>query len=328
MSLMWKKINYWKRILGVYIFGRGRSPLSFWYEKLEISLAWEKDSLGQYYMSFRGKAAYAGPRDGEGVIMLSYGGGIGLKYNPIAIAQYGLGNLNLFLETKEQKYFSESKKQADWLVKNLKPNNFGVPVWGHEFDWVYREQLKRGWYSGLAQGSGISLLARMYNMTKDDKYLAAAKDAFRALELPVDRGGVIFADELGDVWIEEYITSRPTHILNGFIWAIWGVWDYWLLTGNETAIDLFRKCEKTLAWNLKRYDLGFWSAYDLSEQRMKMIASAYYHGLHIVQLKIMNVLTGKGVFEEYSKKWDKYKKNQMNRFRALVYKIVFKILYF
>ena len=37
--------------------------------------------------------------DGAGVPMLDYHGAIGLQYNPIAIAQWGLGNYNRFCET-------------------------------------------------------------------------------------------------------------------------------------------------------------------------------------------------------------------------------------
>ena len=39
----------------------------------------------------------------------------------------------------------------------------------------------------------------------------------------IDEGGVVYADEDGHTWFEEYIVSPPTHILNGFIWASWGV---------------------------------------------------------------------------------------------------------
>ena len=57
---------------------------------------------------------------------------------------------------------------ADWLVNELRPNAQGVAVWQHPFDWEYREVLKAGWYSALAQGQGVSLLCRAYRDTGRD----------------------------------------------------------------------------------------------------------------------------------------------------------------
>ena len=54
------------------------------------------NALGEYYMTFAEKAGYAGPHDDRGVPMLNYHGQIGVQYNPIAVAQWGLGNFNQF----------------------------------------------------------------------------------------------------------------------------------------------------------------------------------------------------------------------------------------
>ena len=45
----------------------------------------------------------------------------------------------------------------------------------HYFDFEYRDKLASPWYSGLAQGLGLSLLSRAYIETRNDKYLNAAK---------------------------------------------------------------------------------------------------------------------------------------------------------
>ena len=52
-------------------------------------------------MKFREKADYAGHHDPNGIPMLDYRGAIGLQYNPIAIAQWGLANYNIFCETSD-----------------------------------------------------------------------------------------------------------------------------------------------------------------------------------------------------------------------------------
>ena len=56
----------------------------------------------------------------------------------------------------------------------------------------------------------------------------------------------------------------------------------------------FLRGVRTLVRNLDRYDLGFWSLYEQSGTRLPMVASPFYHQLHIVQLRIMHRLTGEG----------------------------------
>jgi len=53
-------------------------------------------------MPFIAKADYPGFYDDKGIPMLDYHGTVGLQYNPIAIAQYGLGNYNLYYRTGEK----------------------------------------------------------------------------------------------------------------------------------------------------------------------------------------------------------------------------------
>jgi len=213
-------------------------------------------------------------------------------------------------------------------VKHLEPNSFGVPVWNHMFDWEYRTPLKAPWYSGLAQGQGISLLVRTARETGKPEYLEAASRAFDSFLKSTQEGGVVFTDERGDVWFEEYIVSPPTHILNGFIWAAWGVYDFFLATGEKSAEQLFTRAVNTLRRNLDGYDLGFWSLYEQSGTRLPMVASPFYHQLHVAQLRIMSRLTGDELFSRYADRWETYARSRTKRTRALCYKGAFKLCYY
>jgi hypothetical protein len=239
-----------------------------------------------------------------------------------------LGNYNLYQRTGQEEYRSKFTRAADWLKDNLVENCFGVPVWMHHFDFEYQEVLRSPWYSGLAQGQGISVLVRAYLLTQNEDYLKAADQAFVSLQAPVEEGGVITEDEDNNHWIEEYIVTPPTHVLNGFIWAVWGVYDYYLLSNTESAKNLYDASLKTLKENLHQYDTGYWSLYDLSSSKLKMIASPFYHQLHIVQLKIMYSMTGEEVFQIFADRWEFYQKRTVNRWRALLQKVIFKILYY
>lgn len=279
-------------------------------------------------MEFTEKANYTGRYDANGIPMLDYHGQIGVRYNPIALAQYGLGNYNLFARDKSVERQTKFLAASNWLAANLEQNAHGVWVWNHHFDWEYRDTLKAPWYSGLAQGQGISLLLRAHNATGDATYGDAAQRAFQSLLLPVKDGGVLFVDKQGDSWIEEYLVDPPTHILNGMIWALWGVYDYALARQDPEARNLFQRVTNTLSKNLERYDLGFWSLYEQSGTRLKMVASPFYHRLHIVQLRIMHRLTGRDIFLDYAQRWENYTDSPVNRAAALCYKTAFKLCYY
>ena len=321
------KIAYWQRVFSAYL-GKRNSHLTFWHGTPRVNENAPLKELGEYYMPFSYKADYPGPFDDHGIPLLDYHGKVGLQYNPIAIAQYALAHYNRFERTGDQEHLRTFLKQCEWLLGNLEPNSKGLHVWNHHFDWEYREVLKAPWYSALAQGQGISVLVRAHVLTGREDYLEGARCAFEAFKHEIEEGGVKHTDNNGYVWLEEAIVDPPTHILNGFIWALWGVYDYHLATRDEYALELFWNCVKTLKDNLHRYDCGFWSLYEQSGTRLKMIASPFYHKLHIVQLKVMYKLTEESIFKEFAERWENYQRNRFYRWLSLIYKIVFKLLYY
>src|SRR5579885_2874548 len=188
MSIL-RRTRYLSRIVSAYLMRR-RSHLSFWHDTPEGNPRAAFHALGEYYMSFAQKADYAGPHDSAGIPLLNYQGWIGLQYNPIAIAQWGLGNYNKAHCCADDSGLGKFLKASDWLCANLQQNSGGVWVWNHNFDWEYRNRLKAPWYSGLAQGQGISLLVRAYHETGCWKYIDAAERAFTGFLRSTDEGGV------------------------------------------------------------------------------------------------------------------------------------------
>lgn len=320
------RLGYIRRVFDNYVLGRS-SHLDFWHGDPKAHPGAAFDQLGPYYMMFDGKVAYRGPFE-DGVPKLDYGGQVGCHYNPIAVAQYGLGHWNRWLETEEKNHLQTLIRQADWLVTNLEKNEEGVPVWTHPFEWEYREGLEKGWPSGLAQGQAISCLLRAWEATDDEVYLETAQEGFEALNTDVDDGGLTRMLPNGEAWIEEIIVEPPSSILNGFIWGLWGVWDLYLATDSPEARQLFERCHETLVENLQRYDTGWWSLYELSPFRIPMVASPFYHDLHITQLNVMASMTGSSAYEDYAERWAKYRDSSWNRVRMLATKASFKLLHY
>lgn len=331
-------LAYYRRIFAAYL-GRGNSQLSFWHGAPVINEAAFGEDPHQYFMPFHSKAHYRGSVDADGLPRLDYRGEIGLQYNPIAISQWGLGAWNLWRTTKQRSWLAQAALAGDWLVDNLTPNDAGVPVWMHHFDWEYFQTLRGPWYSGLAQGQGISLLARLSSVPEREElhglrprcvYHQAAADAFISLRTPVDRGGVLFTDDKGDPWIEEYITQPPTHILNGFLWALWGVHDIAEGAWDEAAEarDLWSACLGTLERNLDRFDMGYWSCYDVAPVGRPNPASPFYHQLHLVQLEVMHRLTDRPCFRDTAQRWQAYADSPIGRRRAFLAKSIFKLRHY
>jgi hypothetical protein len=298
--------------------------LSFWHEAPEVNEARRRDTR-QYFMRFSGKAAYKGPFDEGGVPLLDYRGRIGRQYNPIAIAHYGLARFNRWCESGDSSDRTAWLAASRWLVANLQPNAHGVPVWSHHFDWPYRQLLEAPWYSGLAQGNGVSMFVRAATETRDDAFADAAHRAFQSLELSVSRGGVLVTDQRGDVWIEEYIVDPPSHILNGFIWALWGVYDYAQWSRRSSASALWDACLRTLEARLDDFDTGWWSMYEAPTDGHRMLASLYYHRLHAVQLRVLHELTGNDAFAARAARFEGYARRPISKARAFVEKAWFKV---
>ncbi|MBW1800988.1 MAG: hypothetical protein JRJ85_09680, partial [Deltaproteobacteria bacterium] len=94
------------------------------------------------------------------------------------------------------------------------------------------------------------------------------------------------------------------------------------------AHQLFGEAVNTLKENLHHFDAGFWSLYEQSGTVLKMLASPFYHSLHIVQLEVMHVLTKESLFKDFAGRWEGYRKSRVKRSCALAYKALFKLLYY
>jgi len=254
-----------------------------------------------YDRLFRGRAAINGKRV------------YGAHRTPVTIAQYALGSLSRCYTTGNREFCSCFLRQAQWLLENLVTTSQGFGVWLHQFEFL-NYQLKPPWVSAMAQGQGMSVLLRAYQLTNDQKYLDAASQAFGAFQYDISEGGVCMHDDEGNLWLEEFPTHPPSRVLNGFMFALWGVLDLYRVTGDSKARDVWQGGLHTLKTNLHRYERVFWSCYDLLR---RTISSPGYHQLHVLQLDVLSQLTGEPIFAECAQRWRAYADGQY-RLRRLV----------
>lgn len=210
----------------------------------------------------------------------------------------GIANYQAFLFTKEQRYYTTFMKWANHFVER---QNDGKWEWSID---VPARGIKAPWISGLSQSVGISLLLRAYQSTHDEKYLNAATKAMKWLALPISKDGVAMYTDEG-TWFEEYPNKAdPSHVLNGHIWALFGIWDYYRVTGDPKAKELFDNGIKVIKATINHYDTGFWVVYAASNNVDYIKGN--YMAFMIQQMKVLYSITGDEFFNTYSKKWNTY----------------------
>ena len=327
---MKSKLGYLKRIISSYVLNYKNSNLAFWHTPLRINELTDKDlrALRAYPQNYESKIGQIDMTDGFGVIMLDYKGSIGRQYNPNAIAQLALGYYDKILSGKDcsEKFLTQSV----YFLNHGREVEDDILLWEYNFPFEMRNYLHSPWRSALAQGQGISVCLRAYKLSNDERYLEAAKKAFKSFcYLAKEHPGGVLDDWDGHTWLEEYIVTPPNHILNGFIWALWGVRDYAVFYNHNYAWELWDSCVKALKANLHRYDIGFWTCYDIkSDNQPVMPCSIYYQKLHVIQMKAMFNITGEKIFKEYNQKWSKQLGQPFNRIISQIWKAYFKVRWF
>lgn len=247
--------------------------------------------------------------DENGVLMTYRKEIDGNTYHPVAIAQYGLDQYGNYIESGDDKFFVSAKVQADFLVDSLNAVTGLLP---YQFDFHVggtKETLKAPWSSAMAQGQAISLFSRVFDVTKDKKYLEACALAIRPLNVKVSEGGLLQYFQ-GHKYYEEYPTILPNYTLNGFMFALIGLYDTWVNTGSEEAGRAYKEGIETLILSLPYYDSVGISLYHLGHlnvgENLGVHYAERYHLVHVHQLRVINQHENNDVIEYYINRWTSY----------------------
>ena len=238
----------------------------------------------------------------------------------VASAQFGLGCLERYQAGDGDEWLDTAVAAAAHLLEIQAPDG----GWPHGAPMPHTYWLRPPWLSAMAQGEGASLFVRLHAVTGDERYVEAAIAAMRPMEVPATAGGV--AAELGGGYFpEEYPTEPGSYVLNGAIFALWGCRDVSIATGDELATRLYAEGIETLAANIDRYDVGFWSRYDLFPHPVRNIASGAYHQLHLTQLRAQQTIDPKPSFAAAIERFAAYQDSATCRSRATAEKVAFRL---
>lgn len=243
----------------------------------------------------------------------------------VAIAQLGLGCHERYISGEGDRWLDAAIAVGDQLVSEQEAEGPRRGGWAHRFPCPHTFRVPPPWLSAMAQGEAASLLVRLAKLTSDDRYADAAREAMRPMQKPSVDGGVV-ARLNGGPFFEEYPTNPPSFVLNGAIFALWGCYDVAAGLGETSARELFEEGCDALASNLDRFDIGYWSRYDLFPHRVVNVASLAYHQLHIDQLRATALITGRSVFDEVAARFTRYRNSRLSLARASARKIAFRLL--
>lgn len=275
--------------------------------------------LGSYYQDFT-QAIYhfdnnsLGRFDDQGIPYLKEPNRT--YYSISYVIQYALILHDIHLNGNKD-YKSTILSCLEWLENKAEPMKDSL-VWRSDFNQQYG--LKKGWVSAMYQGQAVSLFLRAYQMFEKDKYLDIAKKAFAHFQYDYEDGGTKRVDENGYIWYEEYPTSTPSYVLNGFIYSMFGILDFYRATKDVKAKELFDSCINTLEGNLHKYDVWYWSIYD---QLKKQLVSYYYQkNVHVPLMEILFELTQKDIFQKYAIKW---KRNLNSKLSQVIVQLMYRV---
>ena len=205
---------------------------------------------------------------------------------------------------------------VEWVVNHVKKDKYGHLHLFYNFDWYYKHlsgnKLKAPWYSGLTEGMALTLLTRAYVLTNNLKYKKVAYALYNSIIDSRKNGGCTIILRDGEKWIEEYVAqnlpdNKQPRVLNGMIYASFGVY-FFEKTFNinpKKSIEYFHSIRN----NIDRFDLGYWTAYDL----IGTVADYKYHHVHLGLLKDLYFLTKDKYYEKLYQKWSQYSTSFLKR---------------
>ena len=174
-----------------------------------------------------------------------------------------------------------------------------VLLWRYETP-VPKYGLAPPWYSCMAQGQAASAFVRAYALTGGDDYAEAALAALRPLR--DDALGLRRETSWGPV-LQECASDPPSHVLNGWIFALWGLWDAGTGLGSAPDELLFKESVTALERAIGSYDQRGWSRYSLYPPTAPDLAKPFYHRIHIDQLEATARLTGSPRLAAVASRW-------------------------
>lgn len=236
----------------------------------------------------------------------------GVEYNITTIAQYALSfysNIKLISISERESFLNIADFICDYINKD------GGAPYNFDFD-IHGIKLKKPWYSAMAQGQVLSVLARAYLITNDNKYLEKGNSVFEFMINSCSTNLLMFTNKHKDAFLygqnviyEEYVSDINSYVLNGDLFALIGLYEWYEVTNDKDVLSAFNKGCESILFLLPYYDYNGFTSYDLVHFTLGSnmnYGTSYSHDWHIVLLDALYFYTKNEIFRYYRDKFISY----------------------
>lgn len=189
----------------------------------------------------------------------------------------------------------------DWLESHARRLSSGAKLWSYDFDNSYNDlSMQAPWNSAFGQASVLNAFVTAFRDSHLPKYKELAVAAAKAFGIPVAEGG-LYSVLGNDKFFEEVAIEPSRHILNAHISSTIAL----LKAGSElddpNILHLGQEGVMTLKHHLWKYDLGYWSRYDLAPRSWQFLIRLLPHdaasaaGFQIDRIAVIRPDTGQSV---------------------------------
>jgi D-glucuronyl C5-epimerase C-terminus len=298
-----------KAMIGKAMIGKGLRDLRL--RAYPVYAGAPLDASGRYPLDLRSVAARF-QLDPDGVVVTPGAGGREY-HNPVSASLHALARHTGAASGAADRESSLAIFLAQ--ARHLRRSQDASGGWRYPVP-ATRYRVMPGWYSAMAQGLATSVLLRAHDLTGEGSYIDAADGAVMLLLKPVQDGGCAHYDQSGRPFLEECPSDPPCHILNGAVFALIGLHEREARSGGHAYLAAAER----LAAELNRFDLGYWSRYDL---RFAAPATMAYHSLHSSLLEVAARISADPVFGSTATRWRSYLRSPTCRLRAAAAKALF-----
>jgi hypothetical protein len=239
--------------------------------------------------------------DNYGVPYINYysvpGFHIGKKQNPVDVC------------FKAEAYYQEHSDSSKLKFKNCLDALSEMEVirdsalfFEYNYNWLYK--MNAPWVSAMAQAFVLKTYVNAFEVFGDSIYLKKSRLILNSFIVDIEKGGVRNKLSENQYWYEEYpnVEGDSPFILNGMLYSLDGLWYYYQKTGDLKSKQIYDNGINAVLELLKNYDNTEKSFYDLKG----MVATDYYHKIHIDLLYQVYRQTNISTFKEFADKWNKY----------------------
>lgn len=292
-----------------------------------------QERLGPYYMSLKEKLVPEWQkkfkRNDDGAF-LSYDHSSKSWYvNAVDNCHQALAYYERYVESHAPEDLSKFLKITEAIIKSTNIREDDCMVL--EYPIQYYKNQKTPWLSAMGQGQLLLIIARAFQETSEDRFIRLGKMALMPFTKDILEGGVRCVDPKRGIFYEEYAyweKNKQHHTLNGMMSALMGIYDFWKVSNDVEAKQIFDVGIETLIRNLDAYEFPFGTTYDLRHEHGEPHNFlAAYHSVHISHLRVLHALTNNRFFLQKAELWDRKLLNLKDRLWVTYYRLIMRFDY-